>query len=85
MTALVHSYQMIARAGSEDALASALEALAEAVKGIAGSQGAMTVSCTPGDVSDSKANIGSRRLSTSMSPTRGVRRLKEARVCSIER
>jgi quinol monooxygenase YgiN len=43
MTALVHSYQMIARVGSEDALAAALEALAEAVKGIAGSQGAMVL------------------------------------------
>lgn len=43
MTALVHSYQMIARAGSEDALAAALEALGEAVKGIAGSQGAMVL------------------------------------------
>jgi heme-degrading monooxygenase HmoA len=41
--ALVHSYQMIARAGSEDALAAALESLAEAVKGIAGSQGAMVL------------------------------------------
>jgi quinol monooxygenase YgiN len=43
MTALVHSYQMIARAGSESALAEALEALAESVKGIAGSQGAMVL------------------------------------------
>jgi quinol monooxygenase YgiN len=41
--ALVHSYQMIARTGSEDALAGALEALAEAVKDIAGSQGAMVL------------------------------------------
>lgn len=41
--ALVHSYQMIARAGSEDALAAALESLAAAVKGIAGSQGAMVL------------------------------------------
>ena len=41
--ALVHSYHMIARAGSEDALALALEALGEAVKGIAGSQGAMVL------------------------------------------
>lgn len=40
---LVHSYQMTARAGSEAALAAALEALAEAVKGIAGSQGAMVL------------------------------------------
>jgi quinol monooxygenase YgiN len=43
MTARVHSYQMIARAGSENALAAALEALAEAVKSIAGSQGAMVL------------------------------------------
>jgi quinol monooxygenase YgiN len=41
--ALVHSYTMIAKAGSEDALAAALEALGEAVKGIAGSQGAMVL------------------------------------------
>jgi quinol monooxygenase YgiN len=41
--ALVHSYQMIARGGSEDALAAALDALAQAVKGIAGSQGAMVL------------------------------------------
>ncbi len=41
--ALVHSYVMIARAGGEDALAGALAALAEAVKGIAGSQGAMVL------------------------------------------
>jgi len=41
---LVHSYQMIARPGSEDALAAALGALGEAVKGIAGSQGAMVLS-----------------------------------------
>jgi heme oxygenase (mycobilin-producing) len=41
--ALVHSYQMIAKAGSEGALASALDALAAAVKGIAGSQGAMVL------------------------------------------
>jgi heme-degrading monooxygenase HmoA len=41
--ALVHSYAMIAKAGSEDALAGALEALGEAVKGIAGSQGAMVL------------------------------------------
>ena len=41
--ALVHSYQMIAKAGSESALASALEALAAAVKGISGSQGAMVL------------------------------------------
>jgi heme-degrading monooxygenase HmoA len=41
--ALVHSYQMTARAGGEGALAEALAALAEAVKGIAGSQGAMVL------------------------------------------
>lgn len=41
--ALVHSYTMIARPGSEAALAEALGALAEAVKGIAGSQGAMVL------------------------------------------
>lgn len=41
--ALVHSYVMTARPGSEDALAEALEALRDAVKGIAGSQGAMVL------------------------------------------
>ena len=41
--ALVHSYTMIAKSGSEDALAEALAALGEAVKGIAGSQGAMVL------------------------------------------
>ena len=41
--ALVHSYDMTARAGSEGALGAALQALAEAVKGIAGSQGAMVL------------------------------------------
>lgn len=41
--ALVHSYQMVARTGSEDALAGALGALAEAVKDITGSQGAMVL------------------------------------------
>lgn len=41
--ALVHSYQMTAKAGSEGALSAALEALAAAVKGIAGSQGAMVL------------------------------------------
>jgi heme-degrading monooxygenase HmoA len=41
--ALVHSYTMIAKPGSEGALAQALEALAMAVKGIAGSQGAMVL------------------------------------------
>jgi len=38
--ALVHSYALTAREGSEDELRGALEALAEAVKTIAGSQGA---------------------------------------------
>jgi hypothetical protein len=41
--ALVHSYTMIAKEGSQDALAAALEALGEAAKGIAGSQGAMVL------------------------------------------
>jgi quinol monooxygenase YgiN len=41
--ALVHSYTMIAKPGSEGALSEALEALAAAVKGIAGSQGAMVL------------------------------------------
>jgi len=41
--ALVHSYTMIAKPGSEGALSQALEALAAAVKGIAGSQGAMVL------------------------------------------
>jgi quinol monooxygenase YgiN len=41
--ALVHSYQMIAKQGSESALSEALEALATAVKAIAGSQGAMVL------------------------------------------
>lgn len=41
--ALVHSYQMTARAVSESALAAALEALGAAVKGIAGSEGAMVL------------------------------------------
>ena len=41
--ALVHSYDMTARAGSEEALGDALAALADAVKGIAGSQGAMVL------------------------------------------
>jgi quinol monooxygenase YgiN len=40
---LAHSYVMTARAGSEDALGAALEALGEAVKHIAGSQGAMVL------------------------------------------
>ena len=38
--ALVHSYRMIAKPGSEDALGAALEALGEAARAIAGSQGA---------------------------------------------
>jgi hypothetical protein len=41
--ALVHSYTMIAKPGSEGALAQALGALGEAVKGISGSQGAMVL------------------------------------------
>lgn len=41
--ALVHSYTMTAREGSGDALAAALDALAEAVKTIAGTQGAMVL------------------------------------------
>ncbi|MCW1429119.1 antibiotic biosynthesis monooxygenase [Novosphingobium sp. JCM 18896] len=41
--ALVHSYQMIARAGSERALGAALEALGEAARAVAGSQGAMVL------------------------------------------
>lgn len=41
--ALVHSYDMTAKAGSEEALGKALQALADAVKGIAGSQGAMVL------------------------------------------
>ncbi len=40
---LVHSYDMSAKTGSEEALGTALEALAEAVKGIDGSQGAMVM------------------------------------------
>lgn len=40
---LVHSYTMIARDGGEDALAEALGALGDAVKTIAGSQGAMVL------------------------------------------
>jgi len=40
---LVHSYDLTARAGSEEALGNTLEALGEAVKGIAGSQGAMVL------------------------------------------
>lgn len=41
--ALVHSYDLTAGNGREDALGAALEALAETVKGIAGSQGAMVL------------------------------------------
>lgn len=41
--AIVHSYTMTAREGREDDLAQALEALAEAVKTIAGTQGAMVL------------------------------------------
>lgn len=41
--ALAHSYSLIAREGSEEALAKALEALAEAVKRIAGTQGTMVL------------------------------------------
>ena len=41
--AIAHSYDMTAKAGSEEALGKALQALAEAVKGIAGSQGAMVL------------------------------------------
>lgn len=41
--AMAHSYAMTAREGSEDALGAALEALASAVKGIAGSQGALVL------------------------------------------
>jgi len=41
--AIVHSYDMTAHAGKADDLGSALKALAEAVKTIAGSQGAMVL------------------------------------------
>jgi len=41
--AIVHSYEMMAKAGSEVALGNALEALGEAAKTIAGSQGAMVL------------------------------------------
>lgn len=41
--ALVHSYDLTARTGSEQALGDALTALGEAVKSIAGSQGAMVL------------------------------------------
>lgn len=41
--AIAHSYDMTAKAGSEEALGNALKALSDAVKGIAGSQGAMVM------------------------------------------
>lgn len=41
--ALAHSYAMTAKAGSETTLGEALEALAEATRGIAGSQGAIVL------------------------------------------
>lgn len=41
--AIVHSYDMTSHAGKEDVLGSALKALADAVKAIAGSQGAMVL------------------------------------------
>ena len=41
--AIVHSYTMTAREGRGDELAAALDALAGAVEGIAGSQGAMVL------------------------------------------
>ncbi len=41
--AIVHSYDLTAHAGKSDELGSALKALAEAVKTIAGSQGAMVL------------------------------------------
>ena len=41
--ALVHSYALTAREGSGDAMQEAFEALAEAVKTIAGSKGAMVL------------------------------------------
>lgn len=41
--AIAHSYDMTAKAGSEEALGKALQALADAVKAIAGSQGAMVM------------------------------------------
>jgi len=41
--AIVHSYDLTAHAGKEEKLGSALRALAEAVKSIAGSQGAMVL------------------------------------------
>jgi quinol monooxygenase YgiN len=41
--ALVHSYDLTARPGSEEALGQALEALGEAARKIAGSQGAMVL------------------------------------------
>ena len=41
--AIAHSYAMTAREGSEEALGTALDALAAAVKGIAGSQGTIVL------------------------------------------
>jgi quinol monooxygenase YgiN len=41
--AIVHTYDLTAATGKADDLASALEALGEAVKSIAGSQGAMVL------------------------------------------
>lgn len=41
--ALVHTYALTAREGSGDAMQAAFEALAEAVKGIAGSEGAIVL------------------------------------------
>ena len=41
--AIVHSYDMTAHAGKDQDLGNALKALAEAVKHIAGSQGAMVL------------------------------------------
>ena len=41
--AMAHNYAMTAREGSEEALGAALEALASALKGIAGSQGALVL------------------------------------------
>ena len=41
--ALVHSYLMTAKAGSEEALGETLAKLTDALKGVAGSQGAMVL------------------------------------------
>ncbi len=41
--AIVHSYDMIANAGKEDALGAALKALGDAVQAIDGSQGTMVL------------------------------------------